>query len=147
MAAELRRTVHAEIRELPGLLDDIAGFLQEQGLRRRDITGVQIAVDEAFSNIITHGYLGGGGDIILRCRVSPGEAEVVIEDRAPRFDPTALPPPERDRDLARRRPGGLGVHLMKNFMDGISYEYRDGMNILTMKRRLEGPKLGGNRPP
>ncbi|HVN65941.1 MAG TPA: ATP-binding protein [Methanomicrobiales archaeon] len=138
MAADLTLTVRAEIRELPGLLDAIAGFLQEEGLRREDITGIQIAVDEAFSNIVTHGYRGGAGAITLRCRVYQGEAEVVMEDRAPPSDPTALPPPDRSSDLARRPGGGLGVHLMKNFMDRISYEYRDGMNILTMGKRLEG---------
>lgn len=137
MAAELERTVPAEIRELPGLLDAIVGFLQEEGLGRRDITGVQIAVDEAFSNIVTHGYQGQSGNITLRCRVTRGEAEVVLEDRAPRFDPTTLPPPDRDNDLAYRRPGGIGGTLIRHFMDGSSYEYRDGMNILTLRKRLE----------
>ena len=136
MAADLERTVPGEIRELPGLLDAIAGFLREEGLRRDDITGVQIAVDEAFSNIVTHGYRGEGGTVTLRCRVSPGEAEIILVDHAPPFDPTTLPPPDLESDLAHRHPGGIGISLIRNFMDGISYEYRSGRNILTLKKRV-----------
>lgn len=140
MAAELERTVPAEIRELPRLLDAIDGFLHGEGLQAGDITSVQIAVDEAFSNIVAHGYRGKGGVITLRCRVSPEEAEIVLEDRAPPFDPTTRLPPDRDSDLAHRHPGGLGVYLIRNFMDGISYGYRGGMNVLTMKKRLKRKK-------
>jgi anti-sigma regulatory factor (Ser/Thr protein kinase) len=132
----MERTVPAEIRELPGLLDGIVEFLHREGLQSRDITRIQIAVDEAFSNIVAHGYRGGSGAVTLRCQVSPGGVEMVLEDRAPRFDPTTLPPPDRDSGLAQRRSGGLGVYLIRNLVEGVSYEYRDGVNILTMKMKV-----------
>jgi len=137
MAAELERTVPAEIRELPGLLDAVGGFLHGEGLEGRDITRILIAVDESFSNIVYHGYRGKSGSITLRCRATPEEVDVILRDRARAFDPTILPLPNRNGGLAQRHPGGLGVYLIHNFMDGVSYEYRDGVNILTMKMRVD----------
>ncbi len=140
MPAELARIVPADIRELPGLLDAVAGFLETERFMADDIVAVQIAVDEAFSNIVMHGYRGEKGDIHLLCTVSRGEISIRLEDGAPPFDPTTLPSPDLEGDLVHRKPGGIGFSLIRHFMDGISYENRGGRNILTM--RIKGTIRG-----
>lgn len=87
---------------------------------------IMLAVDEAVSNVIRHGY-DGRHDQPIWVRIGPADdsgdgLKVVIEDRARQVDPETI----RGRDLDQIRPGGLGVHLIREMMDSVSYEFRDG---------------------
>ena len=93
-----------------------------------------LAVDEAATNIITHGY-GGAGDIEIELRVDGPDLFLVLRDRAPAFDlvgaaPKALTPPE-ERDA----PGGFGIYLIHAGMDEVSYRAAPEGNELTMIKR------------
>jgi len=99
------------------------------------ILDLQLAVEEAVVNTIVHGYRGAAGTLTIAIHVTDSAAEIRIEDRAPAFDPLSLPEPDRGDDLARRRIGGLGVYLLRQMVDDVSYAYADGKNILTLVKK------------
>ena len=102
------------------------------------------AVDEAVTNIIVHGYRGQPGTIDLSTELVGDDIVITIEDRAPTFDPTTVPAPDLTIAPDRRRPGGMGVHLMRLAMDTIRHRPRPGGgNILILTRsRVARPKEG-----
>lgn len=95
------------------------------------------AVDEAVTNVIRHGYAGRVGWVEVDIQRDGDRFVVVIEDEAPIFDPTAAATPDLGVAPERRRPGGMGIHLMRTATDAIVHRPRPrGGNILTMTRRI-----------
>ncbi|MFP5342907.1 MAG: ATP-binding protein [Candidatus Limnocylindria bacterium] len=96
------------------------------------------AVDEAASNVIRHGYAGRPGWLDVRIERTGDRLVITIEDEAPTFDPTSVPAPVLATPPAARRPGGMGIHLMRAGIDAIAHSPRPGGgNILTLTRRLD----------
>lgn len=96
------------------------------------------AVDEAATNIILHGYRGAPGWVDLTVKRADDRLVVTIEDAAPAFDPTVVPAPDLGVPPDARRPGGMGIHLMRESTDALDHSPRQGGgNILTMTRRLD----------
>jgi serine/threonine-protein kinase RsbW len=95
------------------------------------------AVDEASTNVIVHGYRGRGGWLEIGIELDDDRFVVEIEDAAPPFDPTTAPEPDLSIPPMARVPGGMGIHLMRESTDALSYRPRPGGgNILTMSRTL-----------
>jgi serine/threonine-protein kinase RsbW len=93
------------------------------------------AVDEAVTNVIVHGYRGQPGTIDFTAELDGDDIVVTIEDRAPTFDPTTVPTPDLSIPPQHRRPGGMGVHLMRLAVDSIEHRPRPGGgNILILTR-------------
>lgn len=130
---------HLTVRADPAKRREVLGFvrhaLQDANLDEKGLFEIELAIDEAITNIISHGYPAGGGPLTVG--VLPGEEWVTVElrDRGIPFNPLLHPPVDVSAPLGDRKIGGLGVHLIRNLMDEIAYEYRDGENILTMRRR------------
>ena len=96
------------------------------------------AVDEAATNVIRHGYAGSPGWLDVRIERHGDRLVITMEDEAPPFDPSAVPPPDLGTPPEARRPGGMGVHLMRAGTDAITHSPRPGGgNILTLTRRLD----------
>jgi serine/threonine-protein kinase RsbW len=121
-----------EIPKVSTLLDE---GMHMYGFGSEEILDTQLAVEEAITNVINHGYKKPGGEIIVSCRISPDCIKVQITDAAPRFDPLSVPEPELDSTLEDRGVGGLGVFLIRRVMDEISYRYENGKNILVLIKR------------
>jgi len=102
------------------------------------------AVDEATTNVIVHGYAGATGPIDVDVARVGGSIVITIEDQAAPYDPTGAPEPDLSVPPEERRPGGMGIHLMRAALDRIEHRARPGGgNILTMTRRLERDGRGG----
>jgi serine/threonine-protein kinase RsbW len=121
-------------------LAEIRRFVQETatalGVDPAVIPNLILAVDEAASNIITHGYQGQGG--IIEVEVSREEDALVIRlrDEATPFDPTSVPPPDLILPLQQRPVGGLGIHLIRQAMDEMTHRIMpQGGNELTLVKR------------
>lgn len=94
---------------------------------------VELASEEALVNIITHAYQNRPESIELElCVVPESYVEIVFQDTGPPFDPTKHPPlvPRGSEE-----PGGLGIHFIRQNMDEVHYQRKEGKNILTMKKR------------
>lgn len=93
------------------------------------------AVDEAATNIIVHGYRGAPGIIEMTAELVADDIVITLVDTAPAFDPTSVPPPDLTVPPAHRRPGGMGVRLMRLATDSVARRPRPGGgNILTLTR-------------
>ncbi len=80
-----------------------------------------LAVNEAVINILNHGYQNVPGDVTIELTREGSNLEVRLFDNAPAFDPTLVPPPDMNPPLEQRPVGGLGVHMMRSFVDELSY--------------------------
>ena len=95
------------------------------------------AVDEAATNVITHGYEGGPGWLEISAGVEGDDIVIRLEDTAPGFDPTSRPEPDLSVPPMARKPGGMGVHLIRESTDAMTYRPRPGGgNILTLVRSM-----------
>ena len=94
------------------------------------------AVEEAVANTILHGYTRRPGVIQVEVHRQGSELVVRLRDQAPHFDPTRVPPPDLTLPLEERRPGGLGIYLMRQFTDTVTYRVAsDGSNELTLVKK------------
>lgn len=120
-----------EIREFVGAIARDGGFSD------KDVYNIQLATDEAASNIIEHAYEKlSDGILELSCGVRDDQITIVLIDRGESFDPSEIPLPDLKADLSNRKIGGLGIFLMRKLMDDVHYEAKaDKSNVLTMTKR------------
>lgn len=109
---------------------------QELGLSSLDSYTVEMAVDEACTNIIEHAYGGEGhGDIELEYQIESDALIIILRDHGKPFNPKKVRPPKRDAPLKRRRNHGLGLYFIYQWMDDVRFEFSEGTNTLTMVKR------------
>ncbi len=121
-----------EIREFVGEIARAGGF------NDRDVYNIQLATDEAASNIIEHAYEEvSDGLLEISCGVKGSSITIVLVDHGKSFDPSDVPAPDLKADLSERKIGGLGIFLMRKLMDEVQYEAEPGKNrnTLTMTKR------------
>ncbi len=131
-------TVPGRFENLAQIADFIAQLAQKQGWNEEDTFHVQMAVDEACSNVIEHAYgPNWQGNIDLSCCVQDqGDLVISIHDNGAPFDPTAVPEPQIGGDLDSISEGGLGMYFMRKLMDEVTFHFdeKEG-NVLTMVKR------------
>lgn len=121
-----------EIREFVG------GVAEKSGFNNKEVYNIQLATDEAASNIIEHAYEGvSNGVLEISCGVQGTLITIVIVDHGEPFDPSQIPAPDLKADLTERKIGGLGIFLMRKLMDEVHYETepKKKRNTLTMTKR------------
>jgi serine/threonine-protein kinase RsbW len=120
-----------EIREFVGAIARDGGFSD------KDVYNIQLATDEAASNIIEHAYENiTDGLLELSCGMRDDLMTIVLIDHGESFDPSEIPLPDLKADLSDRKIGGLGIFLMRKLMDDVHYEVKPNKgNILTMTKR------------
>lgn len=131
-----------ELLSQPRLLAAVRGMVHQLarriGFAETESSKIALALDEALCNVIRHGYdQREDGLIRLTVWITPKESDeprlrLMIEDEARQVDPQSI----RPRDLSEVRPGGLGVHLIREIMDDVIYEKRasQGMRLTLTKR-------------
>jgi serine/threonine-protein kinase RsbW len=129
------RTIASDIDEIQEISSCLDAVMRAHGFPEDDILDTQLAVEEAITNIIMHGYQDARGEITVSCRADNGIVEVRLEDQAVPFDPLALPEPDLAGDIEERKVGGLGIFLIRQVMDEIRYRFKEGKNILVLIKR------------
>ena len=130
----------ADFQHLDSIRDFVGEIAERAGFSSKEVYSIQLATDEACSNVIEHAYEGiSGGRIEVECEARNGQIEIVIHDHGKVFDMGAVRKPNLSRDLDEREVGGLGVYLMHKLMDEVAFHSskKDG-NTLTMKKRKSG---------
>ncbi|HEY6049773.1 MAG TPA: ATP-binding protein [Thermoanaerobaculia bacterium] len=129
--------VEATLENLPRLRAFVDEECRAAGGDARSCGDLKLAVDEACTNVIEHGYAGKPGTIRLSAAESGGRLTVVVEDRGRAFDPRGVAAPDLSDDWENRRIGGLGWHLIRSCVDEIRYEPgEDGGNRLTLIKTI-----------
>ena len=129
--------VDSELESLSIISDFIREVMERAGSDARNIFEVQMAVDEACTNIIQYAYPEQKGIITLVCELVDDEFVVTIRDKGEPFNPCSVPPPDLEAELEKRKVGGLGIHFMRKMMDEVSYNLdAEKGNELTMRKKL-----------
>ena len=99
---------------------------------------IDIAIDELFGNIAHYAYNPDVGNATVRVEVTEEPLAVIITfiDGGVPYDPLNAEDPDISLSAEDRQLGGLGIYMVKKSMDEISYEYKDGKNILSIKKKL-----------
>jgi len=122
---------------LGDIVDFVTAAAEEAGFDAREVQAVQLAVDEACSNIIEHAYGGERrGDIECCCSIDGDALITTLTDQGAPFDLDAVPEPDLDAALEERAEGGLGVFIIRRLMDEIHHVFTPGIgNVLTLIKR------------
>jgi anti-sigma regulatory factor (Ser/Thr protein kinase) len=117
----------AMLRAVIGEAVEVAGFDPDGGKE------IVLALCEAVSNVISHCYQGNCEPITIRCLLMADRLEIRLRDWGPKPDPSEL----KGRDLDEIRPGGLGLHIMRETMDEVDFDFShpDGTELRLVKYR------------
>jgi serine/threonine-protein kinase RsbW len=135
-----RRTcVPGEAAQLPALTQFLQAFWSAEGLSPAQAMAFELALEEAFMNIVTHGApQGRPPPVEVSLSLEAGWVTMTVEDEGAPFDPLSLPPPDLEAGLEQRAVGGLGVYLVRKVMDAVSYDRAGTRNRLSMSKHVAG---------
>ena len=125
-----------KIEEATGFLDAI---LEEAGCSMRAQIQLDIALDEMMSNVARYAYASGEGDITIAVDILDDRAHVVLTlmDNGVPYDPLKKDDPDITLSAEERKIGGLGIFIVKQSMDSMTYAYENGQNAITMVKRIK----------
>jgi serine/threonine-protein kinase RsbW len=136
-----QHTFEGQVEQLAAIREFIQESVIRLGAGEEDAFACQLAADEAATNAFKHAYAGGPGrlEVIVWCEA--GRIALRLRNWGVPFDPEAIPVPGTTRPLEERPAGGLGIFLMRKFMDEVQFSFapQEG-NTVTMQRRL-GPRV------
>lgn len=135
---EIQMNIPAVTERLHEVSGQIDALLEEAGCPMKIQMQIDLAVEEIFVNIANYAYGDEGGDVDIRAVVTddPGEITITFTDSGVRYDPVTAEDPDVTLSAEKREIGGLGIFLTKKSMDELEYEFKDGKNILKMKKKL-----------
>ena len=130
--------IEAETANLEKVTDFIDARLEAVGCPPKAKMQIDIAAEEIFVNIANYAYRPGKGSATVRVEVSGDPVTVAITfiDRGVPYDPLKKEDPDVTLSAEERGIGGLGIFMTKKIMDDVSYEYKNGQNILTLKKKI-----------
>lgn len=131
MEEESEITVSARTEMIPIISQFIERLMSASGFDLKKIMEIQLAAEEACTNIALYAYPGREGNIHIKAS-DDDRFVLTIEDDGTPFDPTKQDDPAMQAKAEERPVGGLGIYLIKTYVDGISYEFKDGKNILRL---------------
>ena len=123
-------------------LRDFRGFIKEHcagqpGVTDEVLYDVQLAVDEACTNIITHGYAGmDPGSVILDLELDPAQLTVYLTDFGQSFEPGDAPVPNVEASIEERELGGFGLFFIQQSMDSVDYRATEDGNTMILVKHL-----------
>jgi serine/threonine-protein kinase RsbW len=132
----------------PESVRDFREFIRERcvnvpGVNNEILYALQLAVDEACTNIITHGYEGlNPGSIILDLELDPAKVTISLTDFGHSFEPSNAPVPDIHAPLEERELGGYGLFLIRQSMDEMEYQVTEDGNKMILTRYLNKPVAG-----
>lgn len=98
---------------------------------------LRLSVEEVVENIVRYAYESGNGFINVSTSVEDGVLSIRLKDGGKPFNPLEKEDPDVNASLEDRDIGGLGIFLCKQMMDSVEYEFVDGCNVLTMKKKIK----------
>jgi len=116
-----------------------AGFAEAHALPDAVRRSVNVALDELLANELSHGMAdrdAGAAKVEVQVQLDEERLTVTITDDGPAFDPFGQAAPDTTLSVEEREIGGLGIHLVRKLMDEVSYEWRDGQNVVVLVKQL-----------
>ena len=114
-----------------------AGFADRHALPVTARRSLNVSLDELLANTVSHGRTGSDPcSITVEVELDQEHVSATITDDGPPFDPFAMDAPDTTLSVEERPIGGLGIHLVEQLMDRVSYERREGHNIVVLVKEL-----------
>lgn len=133
-------TIEAAVENIEVVTDFITGELEALDCPMKAQTQIVIAIDELFGNIAKYAYSPDVGRATVRLEVEEEPLSVIITfiDNGKPFNPLEQKEPDTTLSAQEREIGGLGIFLVKKTMNLVEYEYKNGQNILRIKKNIKG---------
>lgn len=131
-------TLSATIENIEPVTDFVNEVLEENGCSMKAQMQLDIAVDELFSNIARYAYAPNVGEATVGVNFieDEGSVEIFFSDSGTPYDPLAKADPDITLSVEEREIGGLGIFMVKKSVDEMCYEYKDGKNVLKIKKKI-----------
>lgn len=131
-------TFPATLDNIDAATDFMNGILESAGCPMRTQMKLAIALDELMSNVARYAYAPGTGDVTICVEVpeAPRRAVVTLTDSGVPYDPLQKEDPDVTLSAEERGIGGLGIFIVKQSMDEMTYAYEDGRNVVTIVKRF-----------
>ena len=130
----------AQLKALPEFRHFIDHFCAAEEVDADTAFALKLAVDEAATNVITHGYEGlNPGSLILTLQRLGRQVKVTLTDFGHQFEPVASPRPDVEVALEEQQLGGFGLYFIYETMDRVDYRITEAGNVLTFTKYLEEP--------
>ena len=132
-------TIAAKVENIETVTDFVNEQLEALDCPMKAQMQIDIAIDELFGNIAHYAYNPEIGKATVRVEVieDPLAVSITFIDNGVPYDPFAKADPDTTLSAEEREIGGLGIYMVKKSMDDITYEYKDGQNILAIKKNLQ----------
>jgi len=135
--ATFKLTLNNNIEEVPLLAPFIDSVAEEAGIDFATSMSLNLAVEEAVVNVMQYAYPAGTqGNLDIEASFNAEELKLVISDAGTPFDPTTKSEADVTSDVENRSIGGLGIHLIRQIMDSVTYERVNGKNVLTLRKKI-----------
>lgn len=131
-------TIDATIESIPAVTEFVDEQLEKYGCPVKAQAQINVAIDELFSNIVHYAYHPEIGPATVRVEVIEEPLSVIITfiDHGVPYDPLAKADPDVTLTAEERQIGGLGIYIVKMSMDEVTYEYKNGQNILKIRKNI-----------
>lgn len=131
-------TIEATVENIEKVTDFVNEQLEEIGCSMKAQMQIDVAIDELFGNIAHYAYDPETGPATVLVEVTKAPVSVIITfiDHGVPYDPLKKADPDLTLSADEREIGGLGIFMVKKTMDEITYEYRDGQNILRIRKEI-----------
>lgn len=133
----IRIVLRNQLSEIQKLRLELERFSQACGLPSRTLFELNLILEEVVANVISYAYEGTQShEIVVEAHFQDDELVLEIEDDGRPFNPLQGPAPDFESPLERRKVGGLGMHLVREFTNNIEYGREDGKNRLVLRKKI-----------
>ena len=133
----VERVFEARVENLDSVLEFMEDELLSHGCIMKLVMPINISLEEMFVNIASYAYEPGTGDATISIDFEGDDVVVQLRDTGMEFDPLAKIDPDINASAEERGIGGLGIYMVKKYMDKCEYERKDGTNIFTMRKNIK----------
>ena len=131
-------TLAATVENLTAVNEFVASFLEPLHCSPKVQFQIDLVVEEIFVNIASYAYAPGEGMATVKIAAlhNPPGVQITFSDEGKPYNPLENADPDLNLPMEERQIGGLGIFLVKKNMDDVKYEYRDGKNIMTVRKNF-----------
>jgi anti-sigma regulatory factor (Ser/Thr protein kinase) len=133
----MKREFSKDVNSLTGIFDFLAEYIRREGIAEEFLPSLHLAVEEIFVNLVRYNT-DSRNDVSIELSIDSGKLSITMCDRdVQEYDITKREEVDINRSLEQRRPGGLGIHFVRQIMDDIQYDYTGRTSTITLIKELE----------
>ncbi len=134
-----------DLSEIKRMSQIVVEFCAINGLPPDILFALNLSIEEVLTNVISYGYEDNEEhQILVRMNIKEDEVWVEVEDDSKPFNPLEVDEPDLDKSLEDRPIGGLGIHLVRNYMDDLEYRRNGDKNLLKLKKKSSINRFSNN---